>query len=56
MVIFLQKGLQGLLENIPLLVRRNMWFLHDGCSAHLSHPVRDHTFPQRWLGQSGFIQ
>ena len=56
---FLQEELPGFLEDVPLLVRRNMWFMHDGCPAHVSHPVREHldrTFPQRWIGRGGFIQ
>lgn len=56
---FLQEVLPGLLEDVPLVVRQNMWFMHDGCPAHFSRPTRDyldHTFPQRWIGRGGFIQ
>lgn len=55
---FLQETLPELLEDIPLAVRRNMWFMHDGCPAHFSRGVRDHldtAFPQKWIGRGGFI-
>lgn len=55
---FLQDILPGLLEDIPLNVRANMWFLHDGCPAHFDRGVTHHlnnTFPERWIGRGGFI-
>lgn len=55
---FLKEVLPELLEDVPLNVRRNMWFLHDGCPAHYSLSVREflnETFPQRWIGRGGFI-
>lgn len=55
---FLQEVLPQLLEDIPLAVRGNMWFMHDGCPAHFSRAVRDYldtAFPQRWIGRGGFI-
>lgn len=53
---FLQEVLPGLLEEVPLNVRRELWFLHDGCPAHFDRAVRNHldnTFPRRWIGRGG---
>ena len=44
----------GLLENIPLNVRREFWFMQDGAPAHFSIGVRNYlmeTFPHRWIGR-----
>lgn len=53
---FLQNELQALLEDVPLNVRIQMYYLHDGAPAHFARQVRqylDETFPQRWIGRSG---
>jgi len=46
-----------LLENVPLAIRRNMWYMHDGPLAHFSVNVRrwlkNNNFPKRWIGCSG---
>lgn len=55
---FLEENLPELLEDIPLFIRCNMWFMHDGCPAHFSRNVRDflnNTFPQKWIGRGGPI-
>jgi hypothetical protein len=31
---FLQNELSDLLDDVPLRVRRDMWYLHDGAPAH----------------------
>jgi hypothetical protein len=41
------------LEEVPLYLRRDMWFMHDGAPPHFSWPVRaylDAVFPNRWIG------
>lgn len=53
---FLQHVLPELLENVPLNIRANMWFQHDGAPAHFSLRVRqylDERFPNRWIGRGG---
>jgi hypothetical protein len=45
-----------LLEDVPLAVRRDMWFQQDGAPAHFSAQTQQHLntlFPDRWLGRSG---
>lgn len=51
---FLQDNLPGLLEDVPLHIRQNMWLLQDGAPAHFSLEVREflnNTFPNRWVGR-----
>jgi hypothetical protein len=45
-----------LLEDVPLAVRRDMWFQHDRTPAHFSAQTQQHLntqFPDRWLGIGG---
>ncbi|KOC66835.1 Histone-lysine N-methyltransferase SETMAR [Habropoda laboriosa] len=52
---FLENVLPGLLEEIPLEIRRNMYFQHDGASAHYSANVRvylDPAFRDRFISES----
>lgn len=52
----LQDELPILLEDVPLVVRQNMWFQHDGCPAHYSTIAREvlnHCFNDRWIGRGG---
>lgn len=54
-LIFLQEVLPGLLENVPLPIRREMIFQQDGAPAHFGRFVRAHlneTFPLRWIGRA----
>jgi hypothetical protein len=47
---FLRNSLPELLEELPLAVRAEMWFMHDGAPPHLSRNVRNFlnvTYPQR---------
>ncbi|KAL3265612.1 hypothetical protein HHI36_009816 [Cryptolaemus montrouzieri] len=39
---FLQNELPILLEDVPLNIRRDMWYEQDGCPARYARPVRDH--------------
>jgi hypothetical protein len=53
---FLRNELPGLLEDIPLMVRSEMYYQHDGAPPHFSRHVREYlneSFPNRWLGRGG---
>lgn len=53
---FLQNNLPELLEDIPLNVRQNAWFMHDGAPPHFARNVRHHldrVFEDRWIGRGG---
>ena len=53
-LIFLQEILPTLLEDLPLLLRQNMWFIHDGAPPHFSVPVRQYLttiYPNQWIGR-----
>jgi Transposase. len=53
---FLAETLPGLLEDVLLATRNDMWFMHDGAPAHFSLAARQHlndTFAQRWIGRGG---
>jgi hypothetical protein len=48
---FLEHSLPELLEDVPLYVRRKMWFMHNGAAAHFSMYAREYmnaVFPARW--------
>ena len=54
--MFLRNELPGLLEDIPLMIRSQMYFQHDGAPPHYTRHVRDYlneSFPNRWLGRGG---
>src|SRR5215510_7817357 len=56
---FLRNELPGLLKEIPLTIRSQMYFQHDGAPPHYTRHVRDYlneSFPNRWLGRGGPIQ
>jgi len=53
---FLQDKLPALLDNVPLQIRRQIYYQHDGAQPHFSQVVRqylDHKFPNRWIGRGG---
>lgn len=55
---FLDNNLNELLEDVPLIIRRNMWLQLDGAPAHYSLMVRellDERFQERWIGRGGPI-
>ena len=57
-LIFLQEVLNELLEDVPLDIRRRLWFQHDGAPPHFEGAVRDHLnrcFGQRWIDRGGPI-
>lgn len=50
----LQNTLPDLLEDLPLQLRRDMWFMHDGAPPHFSLNVRNYLHRQyrnRWIGR-----
>ena len=54
--VFLRNELTGLLEDIPLIIRSQMYFQHDGAPPHYTRHVREYlkeSFPNRWLGRGG---
>lgn len=53
---FLREQFWELLEDIPLNLRQNMWFMHDGCPAHYRRSVRewlDTNYHNKWIGRGG---
>lgn len=55
---FLENDFPAYLENIPLALRLNLWFQHDGAPAHYARIVRNflnQQFPHRWIGRGGPI-
>ncbi|KAJ8950562.1 hypothetical protein NQ318_015695 [Aromia moschata] len=55
---FLQHVLPNLLEEVPLGILRQMWYLHDGAPQHFARQVRDFLnveYPNRWIGRNGPI-
>jgi len=53
---FLRQELPGLLEDIPLMIRSQMYFQHDGGPPHYTRRVREflnESFRNRWLGRGG---
>lgn len=55
---FLQNVLPDLIDDVPLMIRNNLWFMHDGCPAHFSREVRrflDNNYNDKWIGRGGPI-
>lgn len=55
---FLEEDLPQLLENVPLNIRLQMWYLQDGHPAHNARVVQQYLngmFPNRWIGTHGPI-
>lgn len=53
---FLEDNLPILLEDVPILMRNRMWFMHDGAPAHFSVLAREYlnqNFNNRWIGRGG---
>jgi hypothetical protein len=49
---FLQNELSDLLDDVPLQVRRHMWYLHDGPHEVLINWL-DANLENRWIGRNG---
>lgn len=50
--------LEQVIDEMPLNIRRNMFYMHDGAPAHFARNVRewlDEHFPNRWIGRGGPI-
>lgn len=48
--------LEQVIDEIPLNLRRNMIYMHDGAPAHFARNIRDwltEHFPDRWIGRGG---
>jgi hypothetical protein len=53
---FLEENLNILLEEVPLQIRTEMWYMHDGAPPHFDRLVRQHltnVFGDRWIGRGG---
>nr|CAH7764637.1 unnamed protein product [Callosobruchus chinensis] len=53
---FLEEVLDGTLEDVPLNIRANIWFQHDGASVHFSRSARNcltRRFGEKWIGRGG---
>jgi len=56
--VFLRNELPGLLEDILLMIRNQMYFQHAGAPPHYTRHVREYlnkSFPNRLLGRGGPI-
>lgn len=56
--VFLREVLPELLDDVPLQVRRDMWFHQDGAPAHTALRTRNllnQMFPNKWIGRFGTI-
>ncbi|KRT85862.1 hypothetical protein AMK59_1817 [Oryctes borbonicus] len=55
---FLQSMMPEFIEDIPLQVRKQMWFMHDGAPLHISQAVRTffHMNYNEWIGRGGHVQ
>lgn len=55
---FLREELPSFIPDLPLALRRDMYFQHDGCAAHYRRSVRvwlDANYPNEWIGRGGSI-
>jgi len=54
--VFLRNELPGLLEDIPLMIRSQMYFQHDGYPLRYTRRVTEYlneSFRNLWLGRGG---
>jgi len=54
--VFLRNVLPGLWQDMPLMIRSQMYFQHDGAPPHHTRHMRGYlkeSFPNRWLGRGG---
>lgn len=55
-LVLVRDILPELLEQLPLEVRANLWFQHDGAPPHFGNIVRNHldaAFGEQWIGRGG---
>lgn len=53
---FLENELQEIFEDVPLGLRGNCWFMHDGAPPHFRLDVRqflNQHFREKWIGRGG---
>lgn len=55
---FLVYTLRNLLDDVPVNIRQNMWYMHDGAPPHFAIIVRNllsrqDYFGRRWIGRGG---
>lgn len=51
---FLQNQLPSLFDEVPIQIRLEHWFMHDGAPPHFSIAVRDflnHQYQNKWIGR-----
>ncbi|XP_066587607.1 histone-lysine N-methyltransferase SETMAR-like [Prorops nasuta] len=56
---FLRTELPEILEEVPLEIRRGMWFQQDGAAPHyhrVAIAALDDIFPHRWIGRRGPVE
>ena len=54
--VFLEEKLPEMLEDIPLALRRDVWFQHSRAAANFARQVLEHltaTYNDRWIGRGG---
>jgi hypothetical protein len=55
---FLQNNMHDFLADVPLIIHRELHFMHDGVPAHFSlvvHRYLNQKFPGRWIGRGELI-
>jgi hypothetical protein len=55
---FLENNMPDFLADVPLIIRRELHFMHDGTPAHFSLTAHRHLnrkFPGWWIGRGGPI-
>ncbi|GBM56489.1 hypothetical protein AVEN_110508-1 [Araneus ventricosus] len=55
-LILLEQVLPELLQDVPIAIRKRMWFQNDGAPAHFSNDVSNFlnsTFGPQWIGRGG---
>lgn len=53
---FLEEELPQLFDDVPVQIRQELWFMHDGAPAHFSNNARrylDEVYANRWIGRGG---
>jgi hypothetical protein len=54
----MENSMPDFLANVPLIISRELHFMHDGAPAHFSLISRrylNRKFPGRWIGRGGPI-
>jgi hypothetical protein len=52
---FLENNMPDFLADVPLIIHRELHFMHDGAPAHFSLVARKYLIPGRWIGTGGSI-